>query len=122
LDNGLPVLIKPVRNKVVTLDVWVNTGSANEAPRINGISHFLEHMLFKGTPRYGPGELDKIIMSVGGVWNAGTSKDFTHYYVTVASPYFQTALDCISDMIQHSLIDAQEFDQEKMVILEEYRR
>ncbi len=122
LDNGLPVLIKTVPNKVVTLDVWVNTGSANEAPRINGISHFLEHMLFKGTPRYGPGELDKVIMSVGGVWNAGTSKDFTHYYVTVASPYFETALDCISDMIQNSLIDSKEFDQEKMVILEEYRR
>lgn len=122
LDNGLPVLIKPVKNKVVTLDMWVNTGSANEAPRINGISHFLEHMLFKGTPRYGPGELDKIIMSVGGVWNAGTSKDFTHYYVTVASPYFKQALDCIADMIQHSLVDSKEFDQEKMVILEEYRR
>ena len=62
LDNGLPVLIKTVPNKVVTLDVWVNTGSANESPRINGISHFLEHMLFKGTPRYGPGELDKVII------------------------------------------------------------
>lgn len=122
LDNGLPVLIKPVKNKVVTLDMWVNTGSANEAPRINGISHFLEHMLFKGTPRYGPGELDKVIMNVGGVWNAGTSKDFTHYYVTVASLYFDTALDCLSEMIQHSLIDSKEFDQEKMVILEEYRR
>ncbi len=122
LENGLPVIIKPVRNKVVTLDIWVNTGSANEAPRINGISHFLEHMLFKGTPRYGPGELDKVVMSVGGVWNAGTSKDFTHYYVTVASPYFETALDCLADMIQNSLIDEKEFDQEKLVILEEYRR
>lgn len=122
LDNGLPVLIKPVKNSVVTLDVWVNTGSANESPRRNGISHFLEHMMFKGTPKYGPGELDKTVMSVGGVWNAGTSKDFTHYYVTVASPYFETALDCLAEMIQHSLIDAKEFDQEKMVILEEYRR
>ncbi len=122
LDNGLPVIIKPVKNKVVTVDMWVNTGSANESPRRNGISHFLEHMLFKGTPKYAPGDLDKIIMSVGGVWNAGTSKDFTHYYVTVASPYFETALDCISDMIKNSLIDQNEFDQEKNVILEEYRR
>lgn len=122
LDNGLQVLIKPVRNKVVTLDVWVNTGSANEAPRINGISHFLEHMLFKGTPTYGPGDLDKVIMNVGGVWNAGTSKDFTHYYVTVGSTYFETALACLADMIQNSLIDSAEFDSEKMVILEEYRR
>lgn len=122
LDNGLPVLIKPVANKVVTVDMWVNTGSANESQSRNGISHFLEHMLFKGTPKYGPGELDKVIMSVGGVWNAGTSKDFTHYYVTVASPYFDTALDCISDMIKNALIDQVEFDQEKNVILEEYRR
>ncbi len=122
LDNGLPVLIKPVKNTVVTLDMWVNTGSANESASRSGISHFLEHMLFKGTPKYGPGDLDKVIMSVGGVWNAGTSKDFTHYYVTVAKPYFETALDCLAEMIQSSLIDAKEFDQEKMVILEEFRR
>lgn len=122
LDNGLPVIFKTVPNKVVTLDVWVNTGSANEDDKRSGISHFLEHMLFKGTPRFGPNELDKVITSVGGVWNAGTSKDFTHYYVTVAAPYFETALDAISDMIQNSLIDAQEFTKEKQVILEEYRR
>lgn len=122
LDNGLPVIIKQVPNKVVTLDVWVNTGSANESDERNGISHFLEHMLFKGTPKYAPGDLDKVIMNVGGVWNAGTSKDFTHYYVTVASPYFDTALDCLADMIQNSTIDKAEFDQEKMVILEEFRR
>lgn len=122
LKSGLPVMVKHVSNKVVTLDMWVNTGSANEYGKINGISHFLEHMLFKGTEKYGPGELDRMIMAVGGVWNAGTSKDFTHYYVTVASPYFNQALDAISDMIQNSLIDKDEFDREKQVILEEYRR
>jgi predicted Zn-dependent peptidase len=122
LENGLTVIFKQVPNKVVTLDVWVNTGSANEDDKLNGISHFLEHMMFKGTPKYGPGQLDKVIMSVGGVWNAGTSKDFTHYYVTVASPYFDRALDCISDMMQNALVDAAEFDKEKQVILEEYRR
>ncbi|MGI8905601.1 MAG: M16 family metallopeptidase [Candidatus Sumerlaeaceae bacterium] len=122
LDNGLTVIFKQVRNKVVTLDVWVNTGSANEDDKLNGISHFLEHMVFKGTPRYAVGELDKAIMSVGGVWNAGTSKDFTHYHVTVASPFFSKALDAISDMIQNALIDAQELEKEKQVILEEYRR
>lgn len=122
LPNGLTLIVKPVKNKVVTLDCWVNVGSANEPANLNGISHFLEHMLFKGTPRYGVGELDKTIMNVGGVWNAGTSKDFTHYHVTVASPFFDTALDCISDMIQHAAIDKGEFDREKSVILEEYRR
>lgn len=122
LDNGLPVIVKSVPNKVVTIDCWVNTGSANENEDMNGISHFLEHMMFKGTPKYGPGELDKAIMNVGGVWNAGTSKDFTHYHVTVAAPFFDTALDAISDMMQNSLIDAGEFEREKQVILEEYRR
>ncbi len=122
LENGLTVLIKPVPNKVVTVDVWVNTGSANELDSNNGISHFLEHMLFKGTPKYGVGDLDKVIMGVGGVWNAGTSKDYTHYHVTVAAPYFDEALDALSDMVQNALIDAGEFDREKQVILEEYRR
>jgi zinc protease len=61
-------------------------------------------------------------MSVGGVWNAGTSKDFTHYYVTVASPFFDRALDAISDMIQTATIPDDEYDREKQVILEEYRR
>ncbi|PKO20066.1 hypothetical protein CVU37_00950 [candidate division BRC1 bacterium HGW-BRC1-1] len=122
LQNGLTVAIKRVPNKVVTLDAWVNVGSANETPDLNGVSHFLEHMMFKGTPTYGVGDLDKTIMNVGGVWNAGTSKDFTHYYVTVAAPFFQKALDAISDMMQHALIDADEFAREKNVILEEYRR
>ena len=122
LPNGLTVAIKQVPNKVVTLDAWVHVGSANETPALNGVSHFLEHMMFKGTPTFGVGELDKTIMNVGGVWNAGTSKDFTHYYVTVAAPFFQKALDAISDMMQHALIDADEFAREKNVILEEYRR
>lgn len=122
LDNGLTVALRHVPNKVVTLDAWINVGSANEPDELNGVSHFLEHMMFKGTPRYGVGELDKAIMSVGGVWNAGTSKDFTHYYVTVASPFFDRALDAIADMMRNALIDPAEFDREKDVILEEYRR
>lgn len=122
LENGMPVILKRVPNKVVTLDVWVNTGSANEDESLSGVSHFLEHMLFKGTRRYGVGELDKTITNVGGVWNAGTSKDFTHYYVTAAAPFFLTALDAISDMIQDAQIDPDEFAKEKHVILEEYRR
>jgi zinc protease len=122
LDNGLTVIFERVPNKVVTLDAWINAGSANEDNELSGISHFLEHMMFKGTPRYGVGQLDETIMNVGGVWNAGTSKDFTHYYVTVAAPFFSTALDAISDMLQNAMIDPAEFDKERQVILEEYRR
>lgn len=122
LQNELTVVVQPVRNKIATIDVWIGAGSANEDSANNGVSHFLEHMLFKGTPKYGLGELDKTIMSIGGIWNAGTSKDFTHYYVTVAAPFFETALDAISDMIQHPLLDPEEFKKEQLVILEEYRR
>ncbi|MCX7017621.1 MAG: pitrilysin family protein [bacterium] len=120
-ESGLTVIARHVPNRVVTLDAWVNAGSANEDDELNGVSHFLEHMLFKGTAKYGVGELDKAVTGVGGVWNAGTSKDYTHYYVTVAAPFVDTALDAISDMLQNPLIDSGEFDSEKRVILEEYR-
>lgn len=122
LASGLTIITRRVPNKVVTVDVWVGTGSADEDERLNGVTHFLEHMLFKGTPRFGPGELDRTIMEIGGVWNAGTSKDFTHYYVTVAAPFFGRALDAVSDMFQNALIDPAEFERERPVILEEIRR
>lgn len=120
--GGASVLARHVPNDVVTIDVWVATGSAREDETNNGISHFLEHMLFKGTSRFGVGELDRHIMQLGGVWNAATSMDFTHYYVTVAAPYFEQALDAIADMIQHAAIDPVEFEKERSVILEELRR
>ncbi len=120
--TGLTVAARYMPIKVVTIDVWIATGSAREDDATNGISHFLEHMLFKGTSRFGVGELDRHIMQLGGVWNAGTSMDFTHYYVTVAAPYFHDALDAIADMIQHATIDPEEFEKERLVILEEYRR
>ena len=123
LDNGLTVLIKENHaNPIVTLDVWVNIGSMNEPPEINGVSHFLEHMMFKGTKNRPPGKVDLDIESVGGETNAATSKDFTHYYVTVASDYVTTGLDVLSDVIMNSTLDPKEVERERQVILEEYRR
>jgi len=84
LENGLPVLVVPrPGGGVVTTDMWVAAGSADELPEINGVSHFLEHMLFKGTPTHAVGEIDRIIEGVGGYLNAGTSHDFTHYYLSL---------------------------------------
>lgn len=123
LDNGLTVLL--AENKaapVVTIDMWVNTGAANEPAPINGVSHFLEHMLFKGTARYPAGQIDTVLEGVGGVTNAGTSEDYTHYYVTVPAPHFTTGLDVLADMIQNAILDAEELERERLVILEEYRR
>jgi len=122
LDNGLTVVTKYMPNRVVTVDVWVKAGSAYEDDATNGVSHFLEHMLFKGTERYGVGELDKLITSVGGVWNAATSMDFTHYHVTVGVTFFEVALDAIAEMIQRPALDPKEFEKEREVILEEFRR
>ncbi|MBM3333114.1 insulinase family protein [Candidatus Sumerlaeota bacterium] len=123
LDNGLTVLIKESHaNPIVTLNVWINTGSANEPPELNGVSHFLEHMMFKGTERRPPGKVDVDIESVGGETNAAASKDFTHYYVTVASDYITTGLDVLSDTLMNSTLLPDEVERERQVILEEYRR
>ena len=123
LDNGLTVVIHENHaSPVVTLDIWVNTGSINEPREINGVSHFLEHMLFKGTETRGPGEIDRIVEGVGGMWNAGTSKDFTHYYLTVSSQHVDVGLDVLADVMMHSSLDPEELEKERKVILEEYYR
>jgi zinc protease len=123
LSNGLPVLLvhRP-GERVVTLDAWVSVGSANEPPGIGGVSHFLEHMLFKGTLRRGVGEIDPLVESVGGYLNAATSHDFTHYYITVAADDFAVAADVLADVLEHSTLDPEELDRERQVILEEYAR
>jgi zinc protease len=123
LSNGLRLLrLDRPGWPVLTADVWVATGSAREIAPQAGISHFLEHMMFKGTSRRGPGELDRIVEGVGGHWNAGTSKDFTHYYLTVPSEHRTLALDALSDAVLHSVIDPGEVERERQVILEEWRR
>ncbi len=122
-DNGLTLIVKEVHaTPIVALDIFVGTGSLNEDDRINGISHFFEHMLFKGTEKRGVGQIDLEIDSVGGYNNAATSMDFTHYYVVVASQYFDVALDVVSDAIMNSAFDPVEIEKERMVILEEKRR
>jgi zinc protease len=123
LSSGLTVLrIDRPGWPVVTADVWVATGSADESPDQAGISHFLEHMMFKGTESRGPGELDRIVEGVGGHWNAGTSKDFTHYYLTLPSEHRSLALDALSDAVLRSVIDPEEVERERQVIVEEWRR
>ena len=80
LDNGQTVVIKEVKtNPIVTIDTWIKTGSINENDQNNGVSHFLEHLFFKGSKNHAPGEFDKILETKGAITNAATSKDFTHY-------------------------------------------
>jgi zinc protease len=123
LPNGHNVYIQPSRTRpIVTIDTWVNTGSARETADNNGVSHFLEHLLFKGTPTYGPGEFDRLIESKGAVFNAATSDDFTHYYLTIPSDFFPEALKLHADMMLNAAIPATELDKERKVVQEEINR
>ncbi len=120
LDNGQTVVIKEVKtNPIVTIDTWIKTGSINEDDRNNGVSHFLEHLFFKGSTNHAPGEFDKILETKGAVTNAATSKDFTHYYITIPSKDFDLALEMHSDMLLHPLIPRKELERERKVVIEE---
>lgn len=120
LENGQTVIIQQVKNNpIVTIDTWIKTGSVNEDDKNNGVAHFLEHLFFKGTKNLSPGEFDKIIESKGGETNAATSKDFTHYYITIPSKYFDLAMDLHSDMLLNPLIPRKELEKERRVVLEE---
>lgn len=120
LDNGQTVIIKEVHdNAIVTIDTWIKTGSINETDKNNGVAHFLEHLFFKGTTKHPTGEFDKILESKGAITNAATSKDFTHYYVTLPSNYFKTAMELHADMLLNPLVPRKELEKERKVVLEE---
>ena len=120
LDNGQTVIIKEVHdNPIVTIDTWIKTGSVNEIDKNNGVAHFLEHLFFKGTKKYPTGQFDRILESKGAVTNAATSKDFTHYYITIPSRDFKTAIELHADMLLHPLIPRKELEKERKVVLEE---
>ena len=120
LDNGQTVIIKEVHdNPIVTIDTWIKTGSINETDKNNGVAHFLEHLFFKGTTKYPTGEFDRILESKGAVTNAATSKDFTHYYITLPSNYFEKAMELHADMLLNPLVPRKELEKERKVVLEE---
>jgi zinc protease len=122
LDNGLTVVIEENHSApVVSVQMWVKVGSADEPEKLAGISHVFEHMLFKGTEKRGVGQIASMIESVGGDINAYTSFDNTVYHLTVPSRHFETGLDVISDAIQHSSFDPEELKKELEVVLEEIR-
>lgn len=123
LGNGLTVISRPQRAlPLLTLDMWVRVGSGDEPRELAGASHFLEHMLFKGTPSLPVGEYDRRIEGLGGYLNAATSYDYTHYYIEVPSDCLDAALADFADVLQHSEISDAEVDSERQVILEEIRR
>src|SRR5947208_4816354 len=122
LDNGLVVLTKEVHTSpIVTAMILYRVGSRNEELGQTGKSHFLEHMLFKGTERFKKGQIDLITLKNGGGNNAFTSHDFTAYYFNFASDRWDVALEIESDRIINCAFDPEEFEAEKKVVIEELK-
>ena len=122
LPNGLRIITKRLENtQAATVLVLVRAGSRFETKSINGISHFLEHMFFKGAKRYTTArEVSETIDNIGGDFNAFTGKEYVGYYVKAAANHLDTSIDVISDMLIHATFDPVEIDKERGVIMEEY--
>ncbi|MBI2411141.1 MAG: insulinase family protein [Candidatus Kerfeldbacteria bacterium] len=121
LSNGIPVILEHMPStKVITILILFKVGSRNETKSINGISHFLEHLFFKGTTnRPTTLEITKELDGVGADFNAFTSKDYTGYYVKVANRHAKLAIDILEDLLFHPIFDPKEIDRERGVIIEE---
>jgi zinc protease len=120
LDNGLTVLIKEMHHApVASFWVWYRVGSGDERPGITGISHWVEHMLFKGTPQFPRGELDRQIARRGGVLNGMTWLDFTTYLETLPSHEIDLAFRIEADRMTNALFDPDEVEAERTVIISE---
>ena len=121
LTNGLRVLTVPMASfESATAAVWVKTGSRKEESKVNGISHFLEHMAFKGSSKRPTAKLiAETIDSIGGEFNAGTAKEWTNFYVKARGEHMEIVFDVLSDMLINPILDASEIEKEKGVITEE---
>ncbi|MFH1847685.1 MAG: pitrilysin family protein, partial [Candidatus Omnitrophota bacterium] len=121
LDNGTTVLIKEFhKSPLVAIRVGVKTGSATETPYLgSGISHFVEHMLFKGTPKRPPGRIEKEIKSYGGYINGFTGFDTTGYHMVLPAEHLEEGLDILSDIFLNTSFDPEEVEKERDVILKE---
>jgi len=120
LPGGLRVVTETVPTvRSVTLGIWAHVGSRDESPALNGATHYLEHLLFKGTGRRGALEISAAFDAVGGEVNAFTTKEFTCYYARVLDADLPLAIDIVGDMLTGSLIDPAEVEAERGVILEE---
>jgi zinc protease len=123
LSNGLKVLVQEVHTApVVSFMVWYKVGSRNETAGITGISHLLEHMMFKGTPTYGKGEIARILQRNGASFNAGTSLDYTNYFEVLASDRLELAIQIEADRMRNALIPAEEHRLEMTVVRSELER
>ena len=123
LDNGLPVLTSSMpHTRSVTIAIFIGAGSRYESDEIAGVSHFLEHLLFKGTKNWPTArELSEAVEGLGGMMNASTDREMTVYWCKLASDHFHQALSVLADMMLNPILDTSELEKEREVILEELR-
>lgn len=122
LDNGVRVVMERMSSlKSVAIGIWVNAGARDEGVGEEGISHFLEHMMFKGTRRRSAAQISHEIDTLGGEMNAFTTHESTTFYIKVLDQQIAQAVDLLSDLFHHSRFDAREIEKEKQVVLEEIR-
>jgi predicted Zn-dependent peptidase len=122
LPNGLTIIAEQMPVEAVNLSLWIKVGSAVESDAINGMAHFLEHMIFKGTERLASGEFERQIEERGAVTNAATSQDYTHYYITTAPKDFAELAPLQMDVVFNASIPDDAFERERLVVLEEIKR
>ena len=120
LDNGLRVATDTMESvESVSLGAWIGVGTRHESPEVNGVAHFLEHMVFKGTGRRSARDIAEQIEAVGGQINAYTGRENTAFYAKVLAEHSELALDILADILQHSVFDQTELARERAVILQE---
>jgi zinc protease len=123
ISNGLKVIgVESHKSPVVSVQIWTRNGSADEGVGDEGLSHFIEHLVFKGTKKYMAGEIAAKVEACGGEINAYTSFDQTVYYITISKQFYSEALNIISDMISVPTFDPIEVDREREVVIEEIKR
>ncbi len=122
LDNGLKLIVKEDhRSPIVVSQVWYKVGSSYEHMGITGVSHVLEHMMFKGTKKYGPNEFSRIIAENGGRENAFTGSDYTAYFQTMEKSRLAVSFELEADRMRNLLLKQEEFEKEVKVVMEERR-
>ncbi|HET9490261.1 MAG TPA: pitrilysin family protein [Methylomirabilota bacterium] len=122
LTNGVTLIVQEHRaSEVVALQLWVRIGGRDETPNELGLTHYLEHMLFKGTPTRPPGSIDRLIERLGGQSNAFTSYDATHYDVVLPAEHLQAGLELLADIAVNASLAQDDLDAERKVVFEEMR-
>lgn len=121
LPQGITLIHEYRPSPIVVADVWVDAGTMVELPQEAGLAHFLEHMVFKGSPTLAPGEFDHRVENQGGVTNAATSYDYAHFFVTTGVEHLGMALPLLGELLLEASFPVEEFEREREVVLEELR-